>query len=107
MLSGTIDLGSAKKVVLHMIGGKTWRLSTVNSVVNNLHRILENDTFEGISTYFSDSNETRTHLIASVVGKTKFDNYDPLAQIIPAENVLDWDEMDSSPEIEMAIPNLE
>ena len=107
MLSGTIDLGSAKKVVLHMVGGKTWQLSTVNSVVNNLQRILENDTFEGISTYISDSNETRTHLIASVAGKTKFDDYDPLAQIIPVENVLDWDEMDSSPAIEIAIPNLE
>ena len=107
MLSGSINLGSSKKLILHMIGGQKWQLSTVNSVVNNLHRILENDTFEGISTYLSDSNETKTHLIASVVGKTKFDNYDPLAQIIPVENVLDWDEMDSSPEIEIAIPNLE
>jgi cell division protein FtsZ len=107
MLSGCVDLRSAKRVVLHMIGGQKWQLSTVNSVVNNLHGILENDSFEGISTYLADSNETRTHLIASVVGKTKFDDYDPLAQIIPMENVLDWDELDSSPGIEIAIPNLE
>lgn len=107
MLSGIVDLGSSKKVILHMIGGQRWQLSTVNSVVNNLHNTFENDTFEGISTYLTDSNETKTHLIASVAGKTKFDNYDPLAQIIPVENVLDWDEMDSSPEIEIAIPNLE
>jgi hypothetical protein len=68
---------------------------------------LENDTFNGVSTYLSDSKETKTHLVASVVGNTKFDNYDPLAQIIPSENILDWDEMDSSPAIEIAIPNLE
>jgi cell division protein FtsZ len=107
MLSGSVDLRSAKKVVLHMIGGCKWQLSTVNSVVNNLHKILENDTFNGVSTYLSDSKETKTHLVASVVGNTKFDNYDPLAQIIPSENILDWDEMDSSPAIEIAIPNLE
>lgn len=107
MLSGSIDLRSAKKVVLHMVGGEMSQVGTVNSVVNNLHRILENDTFEGISTYLSHSNESRTHLVASIAGKTKFDDYDPLAQIIPMENVLDWDEMDSSPGIEIAIPNLE
>jgi cell division protein FtsZ len=107
MLSGSVDLRSAKKLVLHMIGGYKWQLSTVNSVVNNLHRILQNDSFKGVSTYLSDSKETKTHLVASVAGKTKFDDYDPLAQIIPVQNILDWDEMDSSPAIEIAIPNLE
>ena len=107
MLCGSTDLASVKKVVLHIVGGQKLRVGSINSVVNNLHRVLENDDFGGVSMYVSNSHETRTHLIASVEGKTKFDNYDPLAQIIPVENVLDWEEMDSSPEIEMAIPNLE
>jgi hypothetical protein len=79
----------------------------MNSIVDNLQSLLNDDNFEGVSTNVSNSHETRTHLIASVEGKTKFDSYDPLAQIIPVENVLDWEEMDSCPEIEMSLPNLE
>ena len=107
MLCGSADLESVKKVVLHVVGGQKFPVGTANSVVNNLQSLLEDDNFEGISTYVSNSHETRTHLIASVEGKTKFDTYDPLAQIIPVENVLDWEEMDSCPDIEMSIPNLE
>jgi cell division protein FtsZ len=107
MLCGSADLESVKKVVLHVVGGQKLPVGTINSVVKNLQSLLEDDNFEGISTHVSNSHETSTHLIASVEGKTKFDSYDPLAQIIPAENVLDWEEMDSCPEIEMPIPNLE
>jgi hypothetical protein len=46
-------------------------------------------------------------LLAAVHDKTRFDNYDPLAEVIPRENMLDWEEMDSSPDIEITIPNLE
>jgi hypothetical protein len=37
----------------------------------------------------------------------RFDNYDPLAALIPRENILDWEEMESSPDIEFTIPNIE
>lgn len=107
MLCGSADLESVKKVALHIVGGQRLPLGTINSVVGNLQSLLEDDNFEGVSTYVSNSHETRTHVIASVKGKTKFDSYDPLAQIIPLENVLDWEEMDSCPEIEMSLPNLE
>jgi cell division protein FtsZ len=107
MLCGSADLESVKKVVLHIVGGQRLRIGTMNSIVDNLQSLLEDDNFQGLSTYVSNSHETRTHLIASIEGKTKFDSYDPLAQIIPVENVLDWEEMDSCPEIEMSIPNLE
>ena len=107
MLCGSADLESVKKVVLHVVGGQKLPVGTMNSVVNNLQSLLEDDNFEGICTCVSNSHETRTHLIASIEGKTKFESYDPLAQIIPVENVLDWEEMDSCPEIEMSIPNLE
>jgi hypothetical protein len=45
--------------------------------------------------------------MATVQDKTRFDKYDPLSEIIPQQNVLDWEELDSSPDIEMTIPNLE
>jgi cell division protein FtsZ len=44
-------------------------------------------------------------LLAAVCEKTRFDNYDPLGEVIPKENILDWDEMDSSPDIQITIPN--
>jgi cell division protein FtsZ len=107
MLCENTDLTSVKKAVLYLVGGQKVQLGVLDSVVNNLHRALNNDNFDGISMCISNSDETKTHLLASVRGRTKFDKYDPLAQIIPTENVLDWEEMDSSPEIEMTIPNLE
>jgi cell division protein FtsZ len=107
MLCENTDLTSVKNAVLHIVGGQKVRIGVLDSLVNNLHRVLDNDNFDGISMCISNSDESKTHLMASVRGKTKFDKYDPLAQIIPTENVLDWEEMDSSPEIEMAIPNLE
>ena len=45
--------------------------------------------------------------MAEVQETTRFDRYDPLSEIIPKQNILDWEEMDSSPDIEMIIPNLE
>jgi len=47
----------------------------------------------------------RVHLVASAPQKTRFDRYDPLSDIIP--DVLDWDEPESSPNINLAIPAIE
>ena len=54
-----------------------------------------------------DSNKIGIHLMAAIDGKTRFDKYDPLSDIIPERNVLDWEEMDTSPDIEMQINNVE
>ena len=107
MLAESIDLASVKKAVLHVVGGQKIQLAVLDSVANNLYSLFNNDNFDGISMCISNSDEMKTHLMASVRGNNKFDKYDPLAQIIPTENVLDWEEMDSSPDIEMAIPNIE
>jgi len=45
--------------------------------------------------------------MASIQEDTRFDRYDPLGEIIPKDNVLDWDELESSPDIELMISNLE
>jgi cell division protein FtsZ len=55
----------------------------------------------------SNSERIKVHLMAEVQETTRFDRYDPLSEIIPKQNILDWEEMDSSPDIEMIIPNLE
>jgi cell division protein FtsZ len=107
MLADNIDLASVKKAVLHVTGGQKVKLGVLDSLANNLYSVFDNDNFDGVSMCISNSDETKTHLVASIRGVTKFDKYDPLAQIIPTENVLDWEEMDSSPDIEMTIPNLE
>jgi hypothetical protein len=54
-----------------------------------------------------NSQALRVHLLAAVHETTRFNNYDPLAEVIPRENTLDWEEMESSPDIEITIPNLE
>lgn len=55
----------------------------------------------------SDLDNLDVYLMPSTVAETRFDRYDPISAIIPKENVLDWDEMDSYPDIEINIPNLE
>jgi hypothetical protein len=51
------------------------------------------------------SDGVRVHLVASAPQKTRFDRYDPLGDIIP--DALDWDEPDSAPDIQLAIPRIE
>jgi cell division protein FtsZ len=60
-----------------------------------------------VSDLLSGSNNLYVHLMSSTEGETRFDRYDPISLIIPKENVLDWDEMDSYPDIDIKIPNLE
>ena len=55
----------------------------------------------------SDLDNLYVYLMPSTVGETRFDRYDPISAIIPKENVLDCDEMDSYPDIDINIPNLE
>jgi cell division protein FtsZ len=101
------DAGSVKNAVLYVMGGKNVPLGLLNSLFNTLQKILKQDVNVGVTLVLSDSNTTNVHLLATFDATTRFDDYDPLSQIIPEKNVLDWHEMDSSPDIEMAISNLE
>jgi cell division protein FtsZ len=60
-----------------------------------------------VSIVMSRSQSLKVHLLAAIHEKTRFDSYDPLAAVIPRENILDWEEMESSPDIEITIPNIE
>jgi cell division protein FtsZ len=108
MLYQNSDGGSIKSAVLYVIGGKkNVPLGLLYSLSSTLQKILKQDANAGVTVVLSNSDATNIHLLASFDKTTRFDDYDPLSQIIPEKNVLDWHEMDCSPDIEMAISNLE
>jgi cell division protein FtsZ len=107
MLYQNADAGSVKSAVLYVLGGKNVPLGILNSLYNTLQKIFKEDANAGVAIALSNSDRTNVHLLASFDETTRFDDYDPLSQIIPEKNVLDWHDMDCSPDIEMTISNLE
>jgi len=107
MLYQNGDAGSVKSAILYVMGGMNVPLGLLNSLSNTLQKIFKHDVNTGVTIVLSNSDTTNIHLLATFDETTRFDDYDPLSQIIPEKNVLDWHEMDSSPDIEMAISNLE
>jgi len=107
MLYQNGDAGSVKSAILYVMGGMNVPLGLLNSLSNTLQKIFKHDVNTGVTIVLSKSDTTNIHLLATFDETTRFDDYDPLSQIIPEKNVLDWHEMDSSPDIEMAISNLE
>jgi cell division protein FtsZ len=93
--------------MLYVIGGKKVPLGLLNSLVNTLRSIYGDEINSGATLVISNLDNKNVHLLASFGHMTRFDDYDPLSQIIPSNNVLDWEEMDCSPEIEMSITNIE
>jgi hypothetical protein len=89
------------------MGGKKVSVGLLNSIVNNLKEIFTDVGTPGVSIVVSDGDKMNVSLLASVEKTTRFDDYDPIAQVIPQENTLDWDDLDSSPDIELTIPNIE
>ena len=69
--------------------------------------VASTEPYTKVSYPLSGSNNLHVHLMPSTEGETRFDRYDPISLIIPKENLLDWDEMDSYPDIDIKIPNLE
>jgi len=69
--------------------------------------VASREPYTKVSAPLSGSNNLHIHLMPSAEAETRFDRYDPISVIIPKENVLDWDEMDSYPDIDIKIPNLE
>ena len=107
MLLGNVDPTSANRAIIHIIGGEEVPIGVLSSLVANLQGIFKEGTDTAISVSLSSSDNLGVHLMASIEGKTRFDKYDPISELIPKENVLDWDEMDSAPDIEIKIPDLE
>jgi cell division protein FtsZ len=105
MLYENSDTSAIRMATLYLMGGTALSVGTVNSIANTLREIFKQQEVIDVSIVMPNSQSLKVHLLAAVHEKTRFDNYDPLAEVIPRENILDWEEMESSPGIEITIPN--
>jgi cell division protein FtsZ len=96
-----------RTATLYLMGGSELSVGTVNSIANTLQGIFKQQDVIEVSITMPNSQTLKAHLLAAVNEKTRFDNYDPLSEVFPKENTLDWEEMDSSPDFEIMVPNLE
>jgi cell division protein FtsZ len=101
------DASTVKRAMVYVMGGKSIPVGELNKLVGCVRGIFKEDrSIEvGMLSSMSSSSGVRVHLVASAPQKTRFDSYDPLGDIIP--DVLDWDEPDSAPDIELTIPAIE
>ena len=104
MLYENSDPSAIRMATLYLMGGTSLPVGTLNSISNTLQQIFKQQDVVDVSLAMPNSQSVKVHLLAAVHEKTRFDNYDPLGEVIPKENILDWDEMDSSPDIQITIP---
>jgi cell division protein FtsZ len=107
MLCDNVDPNSVKRALLYVMGGENVAIGKLNFIVNTVQAIFKEEKTPEVTLAMSNSERITVHLMAEVQETTRFDRYDPLSEIIPKQNILDWEDMDSSPDIEMIIPNLE
>ncbi len=101
------DTGAIKRAMIYVAGGEKLPLSSLDRIVSYAQGIFkEEGTTQVAMSTMASSGGIRTHMVVSATQKTRFDSYDPLG-IIPKENYLDWDELESTPDIQLAIPVLE
>jgi cell division protein FtsZ len=107
MLCDNVAPNSVKRALLYVMGGENVPIGKLNFIANTVQGIFKEEKTPEVILAMSNSERIKVHLMAEVQDTTRFDRYDPLSDIIPKQNILDWEEMDSSPDIEMIIPNLE
>ena len=101
-LYSSLGTSTITKSILYVNGAGNEPIGVLNQVLNNYQNSMETDANE-ISFVVTDSSRNNMHLIASIKGRTKFDSYDPL-NLIPDENILDWDIPESHPNIDLPLP---
>jgi cell division protein FtsZ len=102
------DTSTIKRTMVYVMGGDRIPMGDLNRLVGCVQGIFKEDgTTEVAVSSVSASDGVRVHVVASAPQRTRFDRYDPLGDIIPKENVLDWDELDSAPDIQLALPGIE
>jgi len=97
--------GTIKRAMVYVMGGDRIPVGDLNKIVTYVQAIFQEGVTEVAMSSMAATDGVRVHLVASAPQKTRFDRYDPLGDIIP--DVLDWDELDSAPEIKLAIPSIE
>jgi hypothetical protein len=101
-LYSSLGTSTITKSILYVNGARNEPIGRLNQILSNYQNSMEGDANE-ISFVVSDSSRNNMHLIASIKGRTKFDSYDPL-NLIPDENILDWDIPESHPNIDLPLP---
>ena len=101
-LYSSLSTSSIKRSILYVNGARNEPIGRLNEMLNNFQNSMEGDT-DDVSFVVTDSSRNNMHLISSIKGRTKFDSYDPL-NLIPDENVLDWDIPESHPNIDLPLP---
>jgi len=98
----SLGTSSITKSILYVNGARSEPIGRLNEMLSNFQNTMEGDTSD-VSFVVTDSSRNNMHLIASIKGRTKFDSYDPL-NMIPDDNVLDWEIPESHPSIELPLP---
>ena len=101
-LYSSLGTSSITKSVLYVNGARNEPIGRLNEMLSNFQNSMEGDTND-VSFVVTNSSRNNMHLIASIKGRTKFDSYDPL-NLIPDENILDWDIPESHPNINLPLP---
>ncbi len=101
-LYSSLGTSSITKSVLYVNGARNEPIGILNEMLSNFQNSMEGDTND-VSFVVTDSSRNNMQLIASIKGRTKFDSYDPL-NLIPDENILDWDIPESHPNINLPLP---
>ncbi len=101
------DPGSIQRTMLYVMGGEKLPVGELNKMVGYMNGIFKLDSQTEVAMTTSTSESVAVHLLASSKQKTRFDRYDPLGEIFAREDMLDWDEPESSPDINLSLPVIE
>lgn len=107
MLLDNADADSVRRTLVYVMGGDRISVGAMDRLVNTVQAIFRKDNLSDVNLMMSSPGYVSVNLIASVIARTKFDSYDPLSEIIPSKNNLDWDELDCSPEFSLDIRSVE
>jgi cell division protein FtsZ len=105
MLYEDASPNSIKSALLYIVGGNKVPIGILNSMVSTVSGIFSNDSTR-VSLSVANGEKSKVVMLTSIEGETRFDKYDPLG-IIPRENMLDWDEPDSSVKIDLELEQIE
>lgn len=107
MLLDNADIESVRRTLIYVMGGDRISVGAMNGLVSTVQSVLRDDNLSDVNLMVSNPGHVNVHLLSSIISRTKFDSYDPLSEIIPSKNNLDWDELDSFPEISLDIKDVE
>jgi cell division protein FtsZ len=107
MLLDNADIESVRRTLIYVMGGDRISVGAMSGLVSIVQSVLRDDNLSDVNLMVSNPGDVNVHLLSSIISRTKFDSYDPLSEIIPSKNNLDWDELDSFPEISLDIKDVE